>query len=278
MKPLISAKGISFSYPNGVTSITDISLDIYPGETVAIMGENGAGKTTLVKHFVGLLRPSKGVVEIEGADGRTTTVAEIARKVGYVFQNPLHQLFSETVEKEVRLGLTPLNLPKDEVEGRVSKILEDLDLDRYRERHPLMLSEGERKRVALASVLVIEPKALILDEPTLGQDPVEKRKLAELLGRLHREGHTVILVTHDVEFAFEVCDRILIMSKGRIIADGPRREIVTLRRIFDTASLTQPQIPRLAALLKRPELPEDTIAAEDAERKLIPLLTEARPR
>lgn len=278
MKPLISAKGISFSYPNGVISLTDITLDLYPGESVAIMGENGAGKTTLVKHFIGLLRPGKGVIEIEGVNARTMTAAEIARKVGYVFQNPLYQLFSESVEKEVRLGLTPLNLPRDEVERRASKILEDLDLSRYRERHPLMLSEGERKRVALASVLIIEPKALILDEPTLGQDAVEKRKLAELLGKLHREGHTVILVTHDVEFAFEVCDRILIMSKGRIIADGPRREIVTLRRVLDEASLTQPQIPRLAALLKRAEFPGDTIAVDDAEQILISLFAEARSR
>jgi len=278
VKPLISARGVSFSYPNGVTSLHDITLDLRPGESVAIMGENGAGKTTLVKHFVGLLRPSKGMIEIEGVDAKTMTVAEIARKIGYVFQNPLYQLFSETVEKEVGLGLTPLNLPKEEVERRISRILKDLNLERYRERHPLMLSEGERKRVALASVLVIEPKALILDEPTLGQDAVEKRKLADLLRRLHSEDHSVVLVTHDVEFAFEVCDRIMIMSKGRIIADGPRREIVTLTRVFEEASLTQPQIPRLAALLKKSELPQDTITVEDAEQKLIPLLTEAKSR
>lgn len=278
MKTLISAKEVSFSYPNGVTSLIDVTLDLYPGESVAIMGENGAGKTTLVKHFVGLLRPVKGTIEIEDVNARSMTVAEIARKVGYVFQNPLYQLFSETVEKEVSLGLTYLNLPKDELEKRVSSILRDLDLERYRERHPLMLSEGERKRVALASVLVIEPKVLILDEPTLGQDAVEKRKLAELLARLHREGHTVVLVTHDVEFAFEVCDRILVMSKGRIIADGPKREIVTLREVFEAASLTQPQIPRLAALLGRVEFPMETIDIDEAERMLTSMIAEATRR
>ncbi len=272
MTAYISATDVYFSYPNYVTALKGITLEIGLGEFMAIMGENGAGKTTLVKHFLGLLRPTKGSVIVDGVDTRETTVAELSRKVGYVFQNPLYQLFGETVEKEVALGLRPLRLSKEEENRRVTQVLRELDLERYRKHHPLMLSEGERKSVALASVLVMDPQVLIMDEPTLGQDALEKRRLEGILRRLHQAGRTIVLVSHDVEFVFDTSERIITMADGRILTDGPKGEVVKDRDLFKRAALVEPQILLLAFKMSGLGMSEGITSVDDAYRQLLPLL------
>jgi energy-coupling factor transport system ATP-binding protein len=215
------------------------------------MGENGAGKTTLVKHFNGLLKPQTGNVIVDGADTRKATVAQLSKNVGYVFQNPLYQLFSETVEKELELGLRSMNFSDQEKNRRIDEVLIEFGIERFRERHPLMLSEGERKSVAIASVLVMDPKVLIVDEPTLALDLLEKKRLSSVLTRLHGEGRSIILVTHDVDFAFDHSERIVTMSRGKILADGPKEEVINDKTLFDAAGLVEPQ---LYQLLKHYEL------------------------
>lgn len=272
MNHFISVRDLWYTYPNGVEALREINLDLDLGDFVAIMGENGAGKTTLVKLFNGLLRPTRGCVLVDGIDTREATVAELSRKVGYVFQNPLYQLFADNVEKEVAMGPKAFGLSSEEVSERVENALETLTIKKHRNKHPLMLSEGERKRVALASVLSMKPKVLMLDEPSLGQDAREKKGLAALLRELHSSGSAIILVTHDIEFVFDVAERLVVLSKGRVVADGPKREIVKKKDVLIQASLVVPQIPRLASSLNRYGILEEILTVEEACESLLPLL------
>lgn len=243
---MIEVVDVWYKYPDGPVALRGVSLKIERGELLAIMGENGAGKTTLIKHFNGLLKPQRGVVYVDGVDTRRTSVAELSRKVGIVFQNPDHQLFCSTVEEEILFSLSNLELDEDEKRRRLEWVLELLDLERYRQRSPFSLSGGEKKRLALASILCMKPEVLVLDEPTMGQDYEQKLKLAELLFSLVRAGRTVVVVTHDVEFAAMYFPRVVLMSQGRIVADGPPEEVLTNEKILESASLVPPQATKIA--------------------------------
>ncbi|MEM3440310.1 MAG: ABC transporter ATP-binding protein, partial [Candidatus Bathyarchaeia archaeon] len=178
---MIEVEGLVFRYPNGFEALRGVDLRIGDGEFVAIMGENGAGKTTLVKHFNGLLKPTGGRVLIDGLDTKGASVAELSRSVGLVFQNPDRQLFSETVRDEVAFALRNFGFSDEIIDKRVKRILRLLDLSEYADTSPFLLSGGERKRVALASVLVWDPKHVVLDEPTIGQDYLQKERLRNLI-------------------------------------------------------------------------------------------------
>ncbi|MEM4206951.1 MAG: ATP-binding cassette domain-containing protein [Nitrososphaerota archaeon] len=238
---MIEVINLSYTYPNGETALKNVSLKISDGELIAIMGPNGAGKSTLVKHFNGLLKPTKGEVLVDGVGTSKLTVAELSRKVGFVFQNADHQLFAETVEQEIDFTLKNLGLHENLQELKL-KALEEFDLLRYRDKSPFSLSGGERKRVALASVLCANPKTVILDEPTAGQDLVQKNNLLQLIRRLHSEGRTVVLVSHDVEFIVDLNPRIITLVKGQILCDGSAQEVLTNKSILDYSNLTPAQI------------------------------------
>ncbi len=272
---MILFDGVWFSYTPNHPVLCDISLEISPGEVVGIMGENGAGKTTLVKHINGLLKPSRGTVFIDGVDTRSTSTAALARKVGFVFQNADHQLFSDTLEGEVAFALRNLGFPSDEVEKRVSRYLERFDLTRYKEQSPFLLSGGERKRLALASVLCVEPNILILDEPTQAQDAKQKLKLAQLVDSFRCSDSIILLVTHDVEFAVQVVDRLVLISQGHILADGSPRQVLGNPGLLRRARLLPPQITQLAHKLadKLPTFPRDIIALGEAVAATNKLLT-----
>jgi energy-coupling factor transport system ATP-binding protein len=242
---VIDAKELYFSYPNGVEALKGISTIIRDGEFVAIMGQNGAGKTTLVKHFNGLLKPSKGQVLVDEVDVTKVSVASLARNVGFVFQNPDHQLFSETVEEEIAFALRNFGFKEDVTKDRVTWALNLLGLAQYGKTSPFMLSGGERKRVALASVLAWDPKILILDEPTIGQDYQQKEKLRQFILQLKTQDKTIIMVTHDVEFVAECNPRVILMREGKIIADGESKNILTDPDILNTASIVPPQIAQI---------------------------------
>jgi len=247
---------VSYSYSPGRYALEHINLNIGEAELAAILGENGAGKTTLVKHINGLLKPQSGKVTVSGIDTKDSTVATLARKVGLVFQNPDHQLFAETVEKELAFALVNFGLPPDEVSRRVDWAMKEFELTQYRERPPFMLSGGERKRLALASVLCYDPQILILDEPTTGQDSRQKTRLAALLKRINGEGKTVLVVTHDMEFVADFIPKVVLLSKGRVLAEGPAEEILTNRELLMSASLLPPQLAELSwdLALQRPTI------------------------
>ena len=244
---MIEIENVSFVYPSGVEALRNVSLTVNDGEFVAIMGQNGAGKTTLVKHFNGLLKPTTGAIRVDGVETTKTSVAAMARKVGFVFQNPDHQLFSETVEDEIAFALKNFGFKADAIENRVTWALNLLGLTQYRETSPFMLSGGERKRVALASVLAWDPQILILDEPTIGQDHQQKENLRQFIVQMREQGKTVVIVTHDVEFVAECNPRVVLMKEGQVVADGEGKGILT-----DTAVLTQSAIvlPQIAQLFK----------------------------
>ena len=269
---MIEAKNVYFTYPNDVEALKGVSLTIKNGEFVAIMGENGAGKTTLVKHFNGLLKPTKGTVHIDGVKTTKVSVATLARNVGFVFQNPDHQLFSETVEEEIAFALKNFGFKEKIIKRRVTWALNLLGLTKYRKTSPFMLSGGERKRVALASVLAWNPKILMLDEPTIGQDYRQKEKLLQFILQMKAQRKTIIIVTHDVEFVAECNPRILLMQAGRIVADGEAPKVLTTPEILTQASIVPPQITQIFLQLSDFQLPKEVIDVYKAREKLLNLL------
>ncbi len=276
MRPVIRVEGVSYAYPSGVQALNGVSLTIHRGEFVAIMGENGAGKTTLVKHFNGLLRPQEGSITVDGVDVSQVSVASLARKVGLVFQNPDDQLFSENVESEISFALNNFGFEKSVVEKRVGWALNLLDIEQYRKSSPFILSGGERKRVALASVLAWDPEIVVLDEPTIGQDYAQKERLRHFLAQLRTQGKTTIIVTHDVEFVAECMPRIVLMADGGIIADGTAKEIMTDAEAMERASVSPPEITKIFSRLSHHGLPGDVLGVDEAVEMLI-RLKEAGP-
>jgi energy-coupling factor transport system ATP-binding protein len=249
MGDAILVEDVHFSY-EGVPALRGVSLTIRTGEVLAIMGENGAGKTTLVKHFVGLLKPERGRVLVFGTDTRDASVAQLARRVGLVFQNPDHQLFAESVEGEVLFTLKNMGYPPDKARAICDSILKLFELDRYRDRSPYSLSIGERKRLAIAAVVSYNPDVLVLDEPTAGQDFFNKSKISKLIFKLRMQGKGVVIVTHDVEFAAQVADRVVLMAEGRVIREGGAKDVLTDAEALRRARLMLPQIPATAAILE----------------------------
>jgi energy-coupling factor transport system ATP-binding protein len=262
---VIEVENLHFRYPNGVEALKGVSLTIKKCEFVAIMGQNGAGKTTLVKHFNGLLKPSEGTVRVDGVDTTKTSVAALSRNAGFVFQNPDHQLFSETVEDEIAFALKNFGFDEETIEKRITWALNLLSLSQYRKTSPFLLSGGERKRVALASVLAWDPETLILDEPTIGQDHQQKEKLRQFIVQMQAQGKTVVIVTHDVEFVAECNPRVLLMKDGAVVADGEGQEILTTPEVLAQSSIVLPQIAQIFLKLAPLGLPKDVIDVYEAK-------------
>jgi energy-coupling factor transport system ATP-binding protein len=274
---MISVENVSFHYPGGGEVLRDVSLKINDGEFLAIMGENGAGKTTLVKMFNGLLKPTEGKVSVDGVGTSEKSVAQLSRDVGLIFQNPDHQLFAETVAEELSFSLRNFGFGEDVIERRVNTLLNTLDLDRYRSSSPFILSGGERKRVALAAILVWDPKHIIMDEPTIGQDYLQKDRLRNFIVQLVSQGKTIVIVTHDVEFVAECKPRVVLLSRGRIIGDGPAVKILTDPSLVEKASLVMPQISSLMNRLADLSPPAGIIDAYSAREFLAARLRSSEP-
>ncbi|CVK33483.1 ABC transporter ATP-binding protein [Methanoculleus bourgensis] len=231
--PIISIRGLTHRY-DGVTALDGVDLDVAPGEIVAVVGENGSGKTTLVKHFNGLLRPTAGSVFVDGLDAATTRVSDLARHVGLVFQNPDTMLFAETVEEEVAFGLLNINPGGPQATG-VDAALREVGLLHRKAAYPRSLSRGERQRLAIACVIAMRPKVIVLDEPTTGLDARESAEIMDILGRLRQDGHTIVMVSHDMRLVENYADRIIRMEQGRIAPDGRTLEEGPCPRLCSTS-------------------------------------------
>lgn len=274
---MIEIKDVRFTYANNVEALKGILLTIGDGELVAIMGQNGAGKTTLVKHFNGLLKPTSGKVLVNGTNTAKASVASLSRNVGFVFQNPDNQLFSETVEAEIAFALRNFGFTEETTEKRITWALNLLGLTEYRKTSPFLLSGGERKRVALASVLAWDPETLILDEPTIGQDYEQKEKLRQFILQMKTQNKTIIIVSHDVEFVAECNPRVLLMNEGKIIADGQAKQILTDENVLHQASIVPPQIAQIFMELNDLRIPKNIIDVYEAQ-EIIEHLAEKRNR
>lgn len=253
---MIELRDVTFVHQNGVKALDGVTLRVDAGETVAIVGENGAGKTTLVKHVTGLLKPASGTVLVDGKSTAEASTAQISRKVGVAFQNPDHQLFSESVEEEMAFALRNFGFSPALVEERVEWGLRLFGLEEYRKSSPLILSGGEKKRLTLACILAWDPEVVILDEPTVGQDSLQKEKLVGTLRMLSSAGKTVVVVSHDIEFLWPMQPRVVVMKGGKVVGDGPASLLMQDKALLDSARVVQPQLVALyQALQQRPRQP-----------------------
>lgn len=219
---------VGYRYPDGHEALHDLSFELTHGEKAALVGANGAGKTTLLLHTDGLLLPTAGQVVVGGIPITRRTLPTIRRTVGYLFQQPDDQLFMPTVEEDVAFGPANMGLDDAEIERRVAEALAAVGATELRHRAPGHLSGGEKKRVAIATVLAMEPSILVMDEPTASLDPQARRQLLDLI-RTFR--HTMLIATHDVELVRELCTRTLVLDRGTLVADGPTREVLAAREI-----------------------------------------------
>lgn len=269
-KPIVEFKDVTFVYqPVEHLALKNINLTIHEGEFVALIGQNGSGKTTLIKHMNGLLKATKGVVLLEGKKiDKSHRVSQISRKIGYVFQNPANQLFAKSVEDEVAFGPRNLGFDEEKTDQLVEQALQSLQLESVRDLMPFMLGRGEMQRLAIASILSMNPVTLIIDEPTTGLDWHECCNVLNLVKRLNEEGHTIIMTTHNMSLVALYAKRVVVMREGEIVLDGGVDEVFQQTETLKTAQIKPPQhyelmshFPEIA--LKKYDL--DTVAAAIAK-------------
>lgn len=261
----IEFKNVSFRYPNGYLANEGLNLVIEEGERVAIVGQNGAGKTTAVKLMNGLQKPSDGDVLVDGVNTKDKTTAQISQSVGYVFQNPDDQIFNQTVYSEIAYMPRKMGLPEEEVKERVKLAMRLVDIREYCNQNPLDMPYPIRKFVTIAAVLATNPKYIILDEPTAGQDQHGIFVLERLLKYLEKQGIAVITITHDMEFVAANFKKIVAMAHGNIIAKGDAKEIFENDEIIKESKILRPQIGELARKL---EMDDNILYLEELVEKI----------
>jgi energy-coupling factor transport system ATP-binding protein len=246
----IQVKNLSYRYPDGTQALTEINLEIAKGEFIALIGQNGSGKTTFSKCLNGLFKPSLGDVLVEGLNSRNSSIVQMVRRVGYVFQNPDHQLFNSNCWDEIAYGPRNILLPEAEVKERVEEAASVVGLsEMYFTEHPFFLTKGQRQRVAIASILALRPQVIIVDEPTTGQDAQQSYEIMDFLKNLNEQhGHTVIIITHDMPIVAQYARRVIVMGKGKLMADGPTAEVFKQAQVLAQTFLEPPQITQLAQL------------------------------
>ncbi|PIX33985.1 MAG: energy-coupling factor transporter ATPase [Candidatus Infernicultor aquiphilus] len=277
----IRLENVYFTYSLGMPFETEvlknINLEINEGEFIGLIGHTGCGKTTLIQHFNGLLKPTSGKVFVEGIDinKKGVKLKLIRQKIGLVFQYPENQLFEETIYQEVAFGPRKLGLPEEKIEKRVQEALKivDLDYNLYKERSPFSLSGGEMRRVALASILSIRPKMLVLDEPTANLDPQGRDNILSEIKKVHRDfGMTVVLISHNMEKIAEIVKRLLVMNRGEIIMDGSPQEIFEKHaNDLIKIGLGLPQVTECMYELKKrgKEVYTGVLTVDDAEKEIL---------
>ena len=239
---------VHYRYPNGYEALRGVSFRITHGEKVALVGANGAGKSTLLLHTDGLLMPSQGEVVMGGITLTRRTLPLVRQSVGLVFQDSDNQLFMPTVEEDVAFGPSNMRLEPEEIRRRVTEALDAVGALHLRGASPFRLSGGQKKRVAIATVLSMEPSVLVMDEPTSNLDPRARRQIIDLIRRF---GHTTLIATHDMEMVLDLCDRTIVMKQGRIVADGSTRHVFGDLALLEECGLEQPCELRMKRALKR---------------------------
>ena len=243
---------VHYRYPNGYEALCGVSFRITHGEKVALVGANGAGKSTLLLHTNGLLMPSQGEVVMGGITLTRRTLPLVRQSVGLVFQDSDNQLFMPTVEEDVAFGPSNMRLEPEEIRRRVTEALDAVGALDLREASPFRLSGGQKKRVAIATVLAMEPSVLVMDEPTSNLDPRARRQIIDLIRRF---SHTTLVATHDMEMVLDLCDRTIVMKEGRIVADGSTRHVFGDLALLEECGLEQPCELRMKRALKREYAP-----------------------
>ena len=276
MEDIISVEHLAFSYPalEGQTSVPvfeDLNLTIRQGSFVAVLGTNGCGKSTLAKHFNSILLPTGGKVYVDGIDtsdlGR---IMEVRRCVGMVFQNPDNQIVANVVEEDVAFGPENLGIASPEIRRRVDSALKQVEMYEYREHAPHLLSGGQKQRVAIAGIIAMEPRCIVLDEPTAMLDPRGRREVIDTIGRLNREkGITVVLITHHMDEAAKA-DRVVVLNKGKVAADGTPQQVFSQVELLHSLGLASPETVELCWELNKQgfDLPLDKLEPEECAQTL----------
>ncbi len=249
----INVNNLVYCYPDGTKALDGINLRVGLGEMMAFIGQNGSGKTTLSKCLNGLFKPTSGEVIVDGLNSRTTPIVQMVKRVGYVFQNPDHQLFNNNCWDEIAYGPRNIQLSEAEVKERVEEAARVVGLkEEYFSEHPFFLSKGQRQRVAIASILALRPRVIIVDEPTTGQDSYQSLEIMNFLQNLNEEhGHTIIIITHDMPIVARYARRVVAMGSGRILADDSPRVVFSQPDILARTFLEPPQITQLAQRAQR---------------------------
>jgi len=268
--PVISVRDISYRNEGDTPPALDhVSLTIQAGEFVALVGQNGAGKTTLAKTFNGILMPTQGEVYVQGKETRAAGLDVLARIVGYVYQNPDHQIFSNTVRDEVAFGPRNLGLSPDEINRAVQQALELVGMQTEADTYPFMLGRGQRQKLAVASVIAMGSPVLVVDEPTTGLDLQGAQGIMHLLRQWNEDGRTIVIITHDMNIVAEYAQRTVVMARGHVLADGPTRSVLTQQAVLAQAFLKAPQVTRLAQSLDpRLGFPTDVLTVAEFQAAL----------
>ncbi|HEY59980.1 MAG TPA: ATP-binding cassette domain-containing protein [Anaerolineae bacterium] len=260
---VIEMKNVTHCYIPGKETLHDINLTIQSGEFVAILGRNGSGKTTLVSHIIGLLHPDEGTVTVVDKDVSTTPTYELAKDVGFCFQNPNHQIVSFNVHDEMAFGLKAHSIDPSEFKTRIQEALEVVNMQGYIDAEVFDLGKGQKQRIALASVLTLKPRILIIDEPTTGQDPEMTDDIFQIIRQLNKQGTTVLIITHKMDYAAMFAERAIVLQQGRLAYDGPIQELIMNIDLMHENSLDLPDITKLARLLSEKGVPSNTVKFDD---------------
>lgn len=269
----LSTENLSFTYPDGTRALKNINIEIEKGEKVAIIGPNGAGKSTLFSHFNGLTEPTSGCVKIEGKpiSFEKDELLKVRQKVGIVFQDPNDQLFAPTVKEDIAFGPMNLGLSYDEVEKRVEDALKMVGMENYEDKTPHHLSGGQQKRIAIAGIIAMKPKLMILDEPTAGLDPDGVEKVLNIMNQLNEEGMTLIISSHDIDMISKYADKIFVLYNGEIIESGNKNKIFSDMELLKKAHLRTPITTEILYNLKESGLNVNTekISVKDTCAEII---------
>jgi cobalt/nickel transport system ATP-binding protein len=270
---IVSVKEVKFTYPAGVSALKNVSLEVRQGERLAILGPNGSGKSTLILLIAGLLTPNKGEIRVFGEPTTSKNFQKFRSRIGLVFQDPDDQLFTSSVIEDIEYGPKNLKLPEEDVKQRSAHVLEKMGIQHLRGRPPHRLSFGEKKKVSLATALVLKPELLILDEPTANLDLVSRRGLIETLNELNRAGTTIVVSTHDVEALPELADRIIVISHGSLIGEGEIHQVLQDSKLLESSGLEPPTIVKLFTHLKSLAfIDQMPITTAEGEQELVKLL------
>ena len=262
-KPIIEVKDVSYSYTQRAEALRNISLTIREGELVAILGRNGSGKTTLVRHLIGLIKPEEGKIFVNGKDVATTPTHELAQDVGFCFQNPNHQIVTFKVREEVIFGLRAHNIPSTEYEERIHEALEIVDMLDYIDSEVFDLGKGQKQRLALASVLALKPRILVIDEPTTGQDPQMAEGIFNIIKNLNEMGTTVLMITHQMEYAATYAHRAVVLNSGEIKFDGSIKDLISNRSFMEENYLDLPEVTKIAGHFSKHGVPPWLVRIDD---------------
>ena len=272
-KPIIEIKDISYAYNEEKEALKHINLTVHEGEVVAILGRNGSGKTTLVRHLIGLIKPDEKKIFVNGKDVAITPTHELAQDVGFCFQNPNHQIVTFKVRDEVIFGLRAHNVPPSEYDERIHEALKIVDMLDYIDAEVFDLGKGQKQRLALASVLALKPRILVIDEPTTGQDPQIAEGIFSIIKNLNEMGTTVLMITHQMEYAANYAHRAVVLQSGEIKFDGPINELISNRQLMEENYLDLPEVTKIAGQFKKHGIPGWLVKTDD----IIPYIQQLIP-